>query len=61
MASLISDLSQVLEIYYVGLSVRTSEVCRLRQKLSWVQWTLWRDKVPNQFLVFKPTSPLDAR
>ena len=36
---------KVLEIYYVGLSVRTSEVCRLRQKLSWVQWTLWRDKV----------------
>ena len=60
-SSIISDLSQVLEIYYVGLSVRTSEVCRLRQKLSWVQWTLWRDKVPNQFLVFKPTSPLDAR
>ena len=42
-------LSKVLEIYYVGLNVRTSEVCRLRQKLSWVQWTLWRDKVLNQF------------
>ena len=48
------DLSKVLEIYYVGLSVRTSEVCRLRQKLAWVQWTLWRDKVLNQFEVFLP-------
>ena len=46
----------MLEIYYVGLSVRTSEVCRLRQKLSWVQWTLWRDKVHNHFLVFIPDS-----
>ena len=36
---------KVLEIFYVGLSVRTSEVCRLTQKLAWVQWTLWRDKV----------------
>ena len=36
---------QVLEIFYVGLSVRTSEVCRVRQLLPWVQWTLWRDKV----------------
>lgn len=36
---------RVLEIFYVGLSVRTSEVCRVRQLLPWVQWTLWRDKV----------------
>ena len=50
------DLSKVLEIYYVGLSVRTSEVCRLRQKLAWVQWTLWRDKVLNQLLVVTPAS-----
>ena len=35
----------MLEIFYVGSSVRTSEVCRLTQKLAWVQWTLWRDKV----------------
>ena len=35
----------MLEIVYVGLEVRTTEVCSLRQKLSWVQWTLWREKV----------------
>lgn len=53
---------RVLEIYYVGLSVRTSEVCRLRQKLSWVQWTLWRDKVialqtNGEILVFSLLCP----